>query len=98
MSPVRAERKMGTVWATRAHIRLIEPRTSKHSPGGLAYWARWKDIGKCIKQNKTKQNKNFHVTGRRFVLVLRVALKSHGLSRVTRTGGGASSGARRGLW
>ena len=51
-----SRRKRGTVWATRAHVRLIEPRTSKHSPGGLAYWARWKDIGNLI--NKTKQKKN----------------------------------------
>ena len=50
-----SRRKRGTVWATRAHVRLIEPRTSKHSPGGLAFWARWKDIGNLI--NKTKQNK-----------------------------------------
>ena len=55
MSPVRAERKRGADWATRAYVRLIEPRLSKMLPGGLAFWARWEDIGGVI--NKTKQTK-----------------------------------------
>ena len=35
MNPVRAERKRGADWATRAYVRLIEPRLSKLIP----WWA-----------------------------------------------------------
>ena len=62
MNPVRAERKRGADWATRAYVRLIEPRRQNLLPGGLAFWARWEDTGGVIKQTNKQTNIDFLVS------------------------------------